>query len=1127
MGISFSRAKLRPPELPQEHVSRVQLLKLLEKGQNLKLTLLIAGAGYGKSTLLAEWVRNNPLHVWYSLDAPDRDPAVFFAHFMAGLKDIWPELGADTEAILIRPVPPEPERLMLSLLGEIERAIQITRAKIIFVFDDFHRLGDSPDLNAAMKLLLERLPSKVHVVLSSRTPLNFTARLNLNEQVNTLTNHDLRFSNDEIGRILSGLDLSSEAIQRFLTQTEGWAAGLQLLRQALQQAETLNLKALPGRGGDPLNSVYSYLAEELFSRQPAALQQFLLQTAILTTFSPEECDAIFHRSDSSQWLSYLTHQNLFTIHLQRQPDIYRYHHLLSDYLQQKLIRDHETQELRDWHCQAAAYYEQKQQWVEAFEHAIQGKAEELAVEILTKAFSVMRLSGQLDTVQEWLERFSPDAFKTYPHLSSFQGFIWADYGLYDQAKGVLENGLAVSEAKKDRRGLVSVWSGFGWLNQRMGNLDRALMAWQQALSYAEISGFYQEQFTTINGLATVHGLLGQNRQTCELLHQALEKAALIGKPWEAVVMINLGVSLMYLGEFEEAMEWCNRSLDLRKSINQLAGVGNCLNTIGRLLCFTGDLQAANKNFAQARSLAEQYNAQQLLSYIISNQGDVAAAAGVFEDAEFHYRKSIQLKEPLQDALGLVHTWSRLSELYRQKKLFEEAAKSAQLAVEHSEKLGLNEQLMAKTSLVLCNLYIHGPEVTEQLSEIVDVHRNVTDNKYELTRCLWFLAYASHLADQEWQSMLSEALFLADRWNYWFLLQTLSLEVPDLLSLAVAFDLQPGLVTTLMQKLGETAVVPIRSLLESPDPAVQIRAIHQLTSLGVDGVWAPLADAARSKQVAPAVSQEAKNALTRLRKTPPLPLYATTLGQFSLRRGNQPIVDAAWGSPKAQTLFKYFLTHAGEPVHREDLLNLFWPETLDDEQARNKARGNLNQLIFSVRQALEPYLPSRIHSRYLPLENDVYTLLLPEGSEVDIQLFEEAMNSAERARKTNDIDSVLTHYERAVALYRGQYLIENKYEDWCIKRRDQLQRLALRGLYELASTYLNLQEFEAAAAHSRRLLAMEPWHEDGCALLIKALLASGKVSEARHACQTCKEQLLIEMDISESPILEELCHQLSS
>jgi LuxR family maltose regulon positive regulatory protein len=263
MSFPITRAKLCPPALPAEHVPRPHLLAKLQAGREKKLTLVIAGAGYGKTTLLAEWVKGNEQAVWYSLDAVDRDPAVFFAYLLAGLRERWPEFGLSIEATLNRPVPPDPERLTLALIGETEG--RLNSQSLLIVFDDYHRLEDAPAIDTVMSFLLERLPTGVHIALSSRAPVKFpTARLRAAGQLNELTHLDLRFNTDETGRLFLALDSMPGIVQQFVNRAEGWVAGLQLIRQILAQQGYLDLETFFKNPRGPLDHIYASFVVRLW-----------------------------------------------------------------------------------------------------------------------------------------------------------------------------------------------------------------------------------------------------------------------------------------------------------------------------------------------------------------------------------------------------------------------------------------------------------------------------------------------------------------------------------------------------------------------------------------------------------------------------------------------------------------------------------------------------------------------------------------------------------------------------------------------------------------------------------------------------------------------------------------------
>ena len=1130
MNIPIVWSKLRPPELTNDHIPRSRLIEKLEQGIGGKLTLVIAGAGYGKSALLAEWAREIERVLWYSLDKTDRDLAVFFAYLLAGLRELWPGFGRATEAILNQRVRPDSEYLQyltFTMLDELESTVEGESETLLLVFDDYHHLGLTQAVDEATEWLLERLPAGVHVVISSRKPVSFaTARLQAARQVNELTGVDLQFTIGEIQRLFADKDLTEVALKHLATRTEGWVAGLELIRQALTYSQPLDMESFPSASVDLLEGICNYLAEEIFSRQPAQLQKFLLQSAILNELEPSACDEIFNRTDSAKWLTFLANQGLFTKQLQRSPDIFRYHHLLTDYLRLKHRREVDTNELNEWHQQAASHYKKRQRWDEAFEHALSAQAGELAAEVVMSAFPTMRSSGRFDTLLGWIGRLSPTIRESSPLLYSLRGHLLEDQGRHEQAIGAFHQAIALAEPKDDQRTMANAWSGLGIVAQRTGDLENSRSAWQKALNYAEEADI-RSQFTARNGLAMVHYYSGQNRDSLELHQQNLELATQLSPDFQGLAMNNIGVALEKMGEFNKAMHWHKQSLELRGEANQL-GVLACLINIGHTQTLLGDIEEARLSLDQAFTLGEELNVPLLLAYCLSNRGDLAAIGGDLSQAEKLYQRSIEIKEPLRDSLGLVHTWTRLSVLRRRQGELVEALACAQRALQLSEggAVGLNERLPAQTALALVR-----PEqgqissAVELLDRVIDAHRDTTENQYELTRCLWHLARVQRAFDKSGHEPLAESLALAERWNYRFLLTTLSREHPNLLMEAVAANLQPTLVTDVLVTLGDEIVPTLTDLLfNAADSEVQERAITEMANIGSERVWQPLAKMARGKKGS--ISKTAAAALDQLYRQPPRPLRVTTLGRFTLQRGEQPILHSDWVNQQAKTLCKYHLAHVGILIHREELMDLLWPEGKLEEM--DKIRRRFNTAVSRLRRVLEPYLPRSLRqytSRYLLSEGDNYWLELPPGSQVDDLIFEQEIQQAERAQRRGDMKSALAHYETAVNLYQGDYLAEDRYVDWCAERREQLALLAMDALVALAELYYEDGEHEKTITAAKRVFDLEPLHEKATFLLMQAYVALGDDEAAIHTYERYRERLAGEFKADPSTCVRKLYEKL--
>lgn len=1130
MEISTLNSKISLPELREERVIRLSLLEKLRTGQTKRLTLAVAGAGYGKSSLLREWVeewiQNRKSVFWYSMDFPDRDPAVFFMYLLVGLRQHWPTMGQTVEATLNRPLPPDPEQIAIALLIELEKVLD--GKLLLMVFDDYHRLDKSSKIDSAIEVFLERMPPSVHIAVSSRSPVSFsTGRLRADGKVNDLGEMDLKFQQNEIEFLFRDIAISSE-LRRLIERAEGWIAGLQIILQVCKY-QSLEPDRFLDKTFDLPSGIYEYLAKEMFDRQAAPLQEFLLQSAILNLLVPAECDAIFERKDSARWLQYLAEQGLFTTWLQQDIHAYRYHHLLADFLRQKVQREVHPAQAKAWHHQAANYYEGIQRWDVAFEHALQAGEESTAATIVLKAMPLLRSRGQLDTVQGWLDQLSPQTYESFPHLYCHQGHLWEDRGLHEQALGAFRQAIAIAEPRNDRRTLVSGWYGSGVIYQRTGKLDDAYPAFQNAASYSQ-DGLPQDQFMALNGLGMISMYSGQNQQALECFRKCLELSASLGMPVQSQALNNLGTLLVYRGEFAEALRCYSNSLELRRTLNLMPGIGNCLNNLGRTNLLLGEVDQAKQFLEEAATIGQSLTEKQLYTYILSNLGDLAAARGDFSSAKDFFLQSIEAKKLLKDIPALVHSWTRLSEMYRRQGNSREALSCAQHAKELGEGgVGLNEYLPAQTALALSWLAQGRLEqAVELLDQVIETHRNTTENKYELARCLWYLAHARRALGQDAEEALRESLELAERWNYRFLLKTLAQENQELFMEAVVARLQPSLVDAVIQDLGDEVVPALDGLLASPDPVARLRAIEQLSRLGGENIWQPLVKAIADPN--DDVQKAASAALENLQRGSPAPLHVTMLGRFTLRRGGVNIPNSAWGSRQAQSLFKYLLAHRGKSVNRQNLVNILWPELVEDEYAEaekdEKANRILNTLIFKLRQTLEPYLPAgrNYSSRYLFSEGETYRLELPHGSWVDEVAFEEAMDQARRAYKQGDNETAIAHYQKAADLYQGRYLVEEGL-DWCIRRQEELNTLAIEALERRAEWYLAKGESDRAVSAASRLLEVEPLHEPGYSLLMRAQYDLHLLEAALRTFEGYRKNYCTKLDVPPSEEIASLHRQI--
>ena len=415
--------KLYVPKWRTGLVPRARLIERLNRGAERKLTPVSAPAGFGKSTVLAEWVARTPASerpaAWVSLDQSDNDPALFWAYFIAALQTVQSAVGKSALSLLHSPQPPPIESVLTILINEIN-AIQDDFALIL---DDYHVI-DAELVHVAVTFLVDHLPPQMHLVIASRSdpPLPL-ARLRGRGELTELRAADLRFTPDEAAAFLNdvmGLSLSAGDVAALEARTEGWIAGLQLAALSMRGREDVPGFIRAFAGDD--RYIADYLVEEVLQRQPERVRSFLLQTSVLDRLSGPLCDAVTAQEDGKGTLESLERGNLFVVPLDDKRQWYRYHHLFADVLQAHSIEE-QPDRVPTLHRRASEWYEQNGLPADAVRHALAGEDFERAAGLVELAALAMLGSSQEPTLLEWLKALPDELVRARPVLSVYYAFV--------------------------------------------------------------------------------------------------------------------------------------------------------------------------------------------------------------------------------------------------------------------------------------------------------------------------------------------------------------------------------------------------------------------------------------------------------------------------------------------------------------------------------------------------------------------------------------------------------------------------------------------------------------------------------------------------------------------------------
>jgi LuxR family maltose regulon positive regulatory protein len=445
--------KLFVPRPGPNVVPRPRLVERLNAGLHRTLSLIAAPAGFGKTTLVSEWVQGiGRSTAWLSLDEGDNDLARFLIHLVAAIRTIAPDSGEGMLSALQSSPPPATEAVLTVLLNEIAALPD----GFVLVLDDYH-LIDAEPVDSALTFLLEHLPPRVHVVVATREdPRLPLARLRARAQLSELRAADLRFTAPEAADFLNqmmGLNLSATDITVLEDRTEGWIAGLQLAALSLQGRQDASgfIRTFTGDH----RYIVDYLVDEVLRRQPEDVRSFLLQTAILERLTGPLCDAVTGQVGGSARLETLERGNFFVVPLDDQRHWYRYHHLFADVLSAHLKAEQPNQ-VSTLHRRASEWYERQGAAADAIRHALAAEDFERAAGLIELAVPAMARSRREATVLGWLKALPDELIHVRPVLSMEYAAISLVNGDLEGVEGHLRAAERWLDTSEDRSEMVVV-----------------------------------------------------------------------------------------------------------------------------------------------------------------------------------------------------------------------------------------------------------------------------------------------------------------------------------------------------------------------------------------------------------------------------------------------------------------------------------------------------------------------------------------------------------------------------------------------------------------------------------------------------------------------------------------------
>jgi len=436
------------PHPRKDRVVRTALIQQLNAQMDRKLTLISAPAGFGKTSLLSEWIHAYPRPVaWISLDENESDPVHFMRYLVTSLQTIHADLGASILAILDAPQLPPMTTLLTTLINELMAFSQ----EFMLVLDDYH-LVDVPGIQEIISFLLDHQPPPMHLVITTRAdPTLPLGRLRSMNELSEFRAAELSFSREETESFFNQaltLNLSPGDIQALDDRTEGWVAGLQLAALSLQGRDDVSAYIRSFQGTD--RHIVDYLAEEVLNLQSEHIKRFLLQTSILNRLSGPLCDAVIGGSDSEKVLNTLEQEGLFLVPMDRQRHWYRYLHLFGDLLKHRLHKDEElASTVDDLHHRASQWYEEAGFTLDALQHAFEGQDYDRAERLIHNDGAPLYLQGEASVIIQYLDALPGNLGQTRPSLTVTYAWAMMFAGRNRDLESILQSAEANIHSHQD------------------------------------------------------------------------------------------------------------------------------------------------------------------------------------------------------------------------------------------------------------------------------------------------------------------------------------------------------------------------------------------------------------------------------------------------------------------------------------------------------------------------------------------------------------------------------------------------------------------------------------------------------------------------------------------------------
>ena len=1034
-------AKLLHPSPGRFHLDRPRLFERLREGLNARACVVVAGPGYGKTTLVARFLREiDDPSVWLRLDPSDRDPWMLFRYLSHALREHAPDFGERSEGVWrdLRSRSSDVERLADVFIADAEESLG---GRVVLVLDGIQHLEDPNPCAAALRRLLAYLPGALHLILVGRALPELGLRaLSAEAAVSILPGDDLRFTGEETQALLRdvfGLQLPPATVEKVHRRSRGWVTALQLLRQTTRiEGGTVDVPEEVFAGTD--REIFDYFTEEAFHGEPEPVQEFLLGSAPPEVLDAEVCEDVLQGIPARAILADLLRRSFFVSPLAGRGELCAYDPLFREFLTRRLRLVRGPDGERALHARYGRTFARRGEYPLALAHLLAAQELGATMEILARKGKELLRGGMLQPVRD-AAGFAARNGGRATVVEDLLGEVSRLAG--DHAAAVLhfERALAAAQAGPGEGAdaepaeaaaarQASVLQGLSYSLLKTGAVSRAAETAEQALA---VAGDADPALAAriLNTLSIVRYRQHRLPEALEGWQRALARARQAADGHLTLMIAhNLGLPHAAGGDFRRAAECF---LMLTGPDNPRAGPeeGAAYLNLARVETIWGDHPRAGAHLDDAREIATRWRLQGLEADVLEAEGNLLRESGDLAAAGRKYDRARALFMELgrTDLLpGLEEEAAVLTALLGN---VEEAERVARRLVAQRRETG-EEEGLASSLLALGEIQTRAGSAAptgDTLAEAADRFQALGRPYQECLARLWLALARLRQGDRAGaRAAASAALALASRHDYRAAVLRAAAFEPAFRRFLASLPMAPSY------------------LKRAPSPAIVARG-----------------------PITTAVAGDPPDLTVRL------------LGPVDVHRDPDLKIPArAWKIRRALQIFCLLASSRDHRATKDRIVDALFGE------ARPSAiEKNFHPTISFLRRALNH--GHNVPKNFILCDRGSYQLHPAYRYDIDTERFEASLRSAKDRAAGGDHAAALTDLEQALVLYRGPFM-EEEYDDWVEAPRAHYEQLYRRALREAGELHQRAGDREAGVACLRRLVEHDPLDEDASARLMRAL-----------------------------------------